>query len=123
MPKVAATLQNAPVDKHTPEGTNWLRLRNVWEKAARVINGLLSFGDGTNPDNVDGIWANVVLPPAGTDFVITHNLLRVPAGYLVWAMSAAGDIFTSPAPNPNPTTQIILRSTAVAGTTARIFVS
>lgn len=123
MPRVAATLQNAPVDKATPEGTNWLRLRNVWEKAARVINGLLSFGDGVETDNVSGAWANVTLPAANTDFTITHNLQRVPAGYVVWAMSAAGSVYTSPTVNPNPDTQIILRSTAVIGTTVRLFVS
>jgi hypothetical protein len=78
----------------------WLRsfanmLRRIYERLARVVNGQISFGDGVNADNIDGVWASATTPGvANTDFVIAHNLGRVPVGYLPVRKSAATDIYT-----------------------------
>lgn len=57
----------------------------VGNDLSRVINGNISFGnltDGT--DNITGFWYSGVTPnPAGTEFQVTHNLGRVPTGWLV----------------------------------------
>jgi|SRR5579859_241622 len=117
MPRIQATLQNIPSDD-----VNWFRLRRVWEQMARIVNGLLSFGDGTNSDNVSGVWSNVATPgAANTDFTITHNLQRAAVGYLVMAKDAACDVYTSPTVNADPLHTIILRATAT-GVNLRLFI-
>jgi len=122
MPRMQPTLQNAPVDKNTPEGQNWLRLRRLWEQLARVINGQLSFGDGVNGDNIDGKWFTVVSPGvANTDFTITHNLQRDAVGYIIMAKDGACDVYTSPTVNTDPTHKIILRATTT-GVTLTLFI-
>ena len=130
MPKVSATLQNVPT-----KDPNWLRLRNVWERAARVINGGISFGtqgtigsvaagipqtalDNTVSDNIAGVWALVTTTTS--DMVIKHNLGRVPAGYIPMTKSAPVDIYTSPN-NVLSNTQLILRA-SVAGVRVQLFI-
>ena len=96
-------------------------LAKMWRNlASLVVNGHLGFGDGTNRDNIDGAWANVVSPGvANTDLTITHNLGRVPVGYLVMAKNATTDVYTgSVAPT---TSQITLRFTGV-GVSVRLFI-
>ena len=120
--QVPVTLQNEAMDKKAPEGRNWIRLRRVWEQMARVVNGHVSFGDGTNSDNVDGVWAVVTTPgAANTDFTITHNLQRVAVGYLVMKKDATCDVYTSPTVNADPTHTIILRATAT-GVNLELFI-
>ena len=116
MPRIAATLQNVP-----SEDPNWLRLRRLWEQMARIVNGLLSFGDGINTDNIAGVWKTVITPGApNTDFTITHNLQHTAVGYIVMSKTAACDVYTSPTVNADPTHTIILRATA-AGVTVVMF--
>jgi hypothetical protein len=122
MPRVPTTLQNEVTTRESPEGRNWLNLRKIYEQVARVVNYQISFGDGTNSDNMAGVWSNVIAPVANTDFTITHNFGRVAVGYTVWKTSAAGDVYDSPTVNVDPTHTIILRSTAVAGTAIRLFI-
>lgn len=101
---------------------NWMSWRRVYELLARIINGNISFGNGTASDNINGGWFTVITPGApNTDFTIVHNLQRVAVGYLIMTKSAACDVYTSPTVNPNPTTQIILRATT-GTTTLSIFV-
>ena len=71
-------------------------LEAVWEKMAAIINGKISFGDGNHlqPDNIDGVWIAVTTPVAiNTNFTVTHNLNRLPSGYVPWRKSAACDVY------------------------------
>jgi hypothetical protein len=56
-------------------------LKQAWQSLARLFNGGVSFGDGTNIDNISGAWV-----PALTvigNFTVSHNLGRVPVGTLM----------------------------------------
>lgn len=96
-------------------------LNNYWTRLAKVVNMHISFGNPTSgSDNVDGVWASVVTPGvANTDFTITHNLGRVPVGYIPMTKSAACDIYTGSV--AATTTQLTLRATAI-GVTVPIFI-
>jgi hypothetical protein len=95
-------------------------LFSLWQGLALLINGNITFGDGTIIDNINGTWFNITAPVApNTDFTLNHNLNRIPAGYLVMEKDRACDVYTgSVAPT---TTQITLRAT-VASAVLRIFV-
>jgi len=103
----------------------WLRLfvemvKKVYQNLTNVINGNLGFGDGTNADNINGVWSNVIAPGApNTDFTITHNLGRIPVGYWVMQADRATDIYTGSVAATK--TQLTLRS-SVASAVLRIFV-
>ena len=56
-------------------------LKQAWQNLFGVLNGNVSFGDGTNADNINGVWANA--NSVIGNFTITHNLGRVPVGYLI----------------------------------------
>lgn len=99
----------------------WMALQRVWQQLAKVANNHISFGSpSTNPDNIDGIWVpfNTGITP-NTDFTVTHNLGRVPVGYLVMNKNGACDIYTGSA--PATTTQLTLRGT-VAGVIGQLFI-
>jgi hypothetical protein len=62
-------------------------LEKSWTALARIVNGRLSFGNNTlakDPSqNLDGAWITFT-PVAGTgDIILTHNLGRIPVGYIV----------------------------------------
>jgi hypothetical protein len=93
----------------------------AWQLLTSIVNGQLTFGDGTNLDNIGGFWANVAdTGLANTDFVITHNLGRVPAGFITFAASIATDLYTGSAVATKTT--ITLRS-SVAHAAVRLFVT
>lgn len=98
----------------------WKMVQRIYQLAARVINGNISFGDGVSPDNISGVWAAVVTPVApNTDFVITHNLGRLPVGYLVMEKDAACDVYDGTI--AADITTITLKATGI-GTALRIFI-
>lgn len=111
MAKAAPTLEIT----NPQASVEWLRsfanmLRRIYERLARVVNGQISFGDGVNADNIDGVWASATTPGvANTDFVITHNLGRVPVGYIPVTKSATTDIYTGSV--AATATQLTLKST------------
>ncbi len=95
-------------------------LSGLWERMARAVNGRMSFGDGTSSDNIDGVWATPVTPGvANTDFTVTHNLGRIPSGFLVFNKSAACDVYQGSV--AWTTSQITLRATVV-GVTVKLFI-
>ena len=95
-------------------------LRSVYQNLVNVINGNLGFGDGTNSDNINGVWINVVAPVApNTDFTLTHNLNRLPVGYWAMTKDRACDVYTGSIPATK--TQLTLRAT-VASAVLRLFV-
>lgn len=95
-------------------------LQKSWRNLTTLINNKIGFGDGTNHDNIDGVWANVVAPVApNTDFVVTHNLGRVPVGYWVMQKDRACDVYTGSVAATS--SQITLRAT-VASAVLRLFI-
>src|SRR5216683_3038369 len=88
-------------------------LRVIWELVAKNLNGHLSFGDGNNlqADNIDGRWVRVTTPVApNTDFVINHDLNRLPSGFHLLRKSASVDIYDGSV--ASTATQATLRATA-----------
>lgn len=101
------------------DGT-WIMMKRIYELIARVVNGNISFGDGTTPDNINGVFANVTAPAApNTDFTITHNLGRVPVGYWIIQKDRACDVYTGTV--AATTTNLTLKAT-VASAVLRIFI-
>jgi len=94
-------------------------LQKVYRNFTSVVNGKIGYGDGTNSDNIDGVWKTVTFPTANTNLTITHNLGRIPVGYHVMTKSAATDIFNGTLPSTS--TQITLQSTQ-AGVTISFFI-
>jgi hypothetical protein len=100
-----------PEDQKSPLGRFARMLLKIWQNACFIWNGGISFGDGVHTDNISGVWASV--PDTGlanTDFVVTHNLGRIPVGYLTMTASIATDIYTGSVAATK--TQITLRSSA-----------
>jgi len=94
-------------------------LQKQWRNLVSVINGNIGFGDGVHADNVNGVWASVNFPLANTDVTVTHNLGRLPVGYIVMTKSQAGDVYTGSVVATK--TQITLRC-STAGTTVSLFI-
>lgn len=111
MARVAATLETTepkPTIEWQKQFVNMLR--RIYERLARVVNGQISFGDGINADNIDGVWASSTTPGvANTDFTVTHNLGRIPVGYIPVTKSAATDVYTGSV--AATATQLTLRAT------------
>ena len=94
--------------------------QKLWQRTAVVVNGNLSLGDGANPDNIAGAWANVTTPAVpNTDFFITHNLGAVPVGYQVHQKSTACDVYNGS--QPWNSTRICLRA-SVGNVALRLFI-
>ena len=90
----------------------WVMLKQYWERLTGIVNGSIGFGDGILKDNLDLAWANAITPGvANTDFVVVHNLRRLPVGYVVAMKNASVDIYTGSA--SATTTQLTLRATVV----------
>lgn len=96
-----------------------MMLSKLWRFLASIINQGITFGDGTSLDNINGFWTNLTTPATpNTDFVVTHNLGRVPAGVIVALKGAAVDIYNGSVVASKTT--ITLRATV--STTVRLFV-
>src|SRR6266403_1108071 len=95
-------------------------LKTVYQNFVQILNGNIGFGDGTNLDNINGSWINVVAPVgANTDFTVNHNLGRLPVGYLVMQKDRACDVYTGSV--GATLTQLTLRAT-VASAVLRLFI-
>ena len=101
-------------------------VRRSWEQLRKVVNNHINFGNPSfalaqgGIDNIDGMWVPYSTPGMpNTDFVLNHNLNRVPAGYWVMTKSAAVDIYTGSVAATS--TQITLRAT-VGSVTGYLFV-
>src|SRR5208282_1661434 len=109
----------------TPKKENTLvlfgaMLQKMWRNLSLIINGQINFGDGTNRNNIDGVWANLTTPGApNTDFTVTHNLGRIPVGYWIMEKDRAVDVYTGSV--VATTSQITLRAT-VASAVIRLFI-
>jgi len=72
-------------------------LKGAWEELARIVNGNLRFGEPSiGPDNIDGAWYSATTPGvADTEFTVTHNLNRVPVGFILFSIDKAGVVYRS----------------------------
>ncbi len=93
MPHILSTLDFTPNDP--PKLKQWaIMVRKLYEQLARVLNGLVSFGNGLARDNIDGEWAHVAdTGAANADFTITHNMLRIPVGWILMNQTKAGVLY------------------------------
>jgi hypothetical protein len=58
-----------------------------------VVNGRLTFGDGTNIDNIAGKWIDITShATGGTETAIQHDLGVVPVGFLMMIPPASGTV-------------------------------
>jgi len=68
--------------------------RSWGEHLYKMLRGGLSYGDGTNSDNIAGQWAAVTSPgAANTEFAVAHGLRKVPTGFHVLKKNAACDVY------------------------------
>jgi hypothetical protein len=64
-------------------------LRNIRD----AVNGRITFGDGTNIDNIAGKWISVTSHASGgTETAIQHDLGVVPVGMLMMVPPASGTV-------------------------------
>jgi len=95
-------------------------LKNIYNNLAQAINGNLTFGDGTFADNMLNAWVNTTTPATpNTDFTVTHNLGKIPAGYIVMEKDRAVDVYTGSVPATD--TQLTLRANT-ASAVIRLFI-
>jgi hypothetical protein len=122
--KIPTQLQTPP-EAQAPKW--WQSLQKLWLQMSTIVNGQLDLGAGvplTVPSPVPSININAmrcvyVTGTPGSNDVVTHNLGRVPEGYIVIGLSAAVTVYSSPTAWTE--TQIFLRST-VGGVTVAILV-
>lgn len=124
MPHVVDTLEHVAVPGRPNEPLPQFQrmLRKLYEQLARVINGGISFGDGGNEvsDNIDGVWENVAdTGAADTDFTVTHNLGRIPNGWLSVEQDKAGIYYLGSVTATE--TEITLKC-SVANVAVRLFI-
>jgi hypothetical protein len=93
MPHILFTLDFTP--KTNDQVRPWtVMVRKLYEQLARILNGLVSFGNGITRDNIDGEWAHVAdTGAANADFTITHNMLRIPVGWILMNQTKAGILY------------------------------
>lgn len=124
MPRIVDTLEHVPVPGKPNEPLPRFQkmLRKLYEQLARVINGGVSFGDSANSlsDNIDGIWSSTTTAGvANTDFTVTHNLGRVPSGWIVAMQDKAASVYLGSVAATS--TAITLRC-SVATVAVRLFI-
>lgn len=74
-----------------PDQSQLVRYRNF-----QILSGNVSFGDGTNNDNVDCQWVKGTTPGvANTEFPLTHKLGHVPVGFHITTKNGACDVYQS----------------------------
>jgi|SRR5712664_1479638 len=119
MPHILSTLDYTPKDEK--QVRPWtMMVRKLYEQLARVLNGLVSFGNGLSRDNIDGEWA--VIPDTGaanTNFTVTHNMLRLPVGYILMDSDRAVSIYNGSV--ARTTTTITLKA-SVANASVTLFI-
>jgi len=90
MPQIDTVISTPPPPQNG-DSASWLKtfydvINRLYGSLASTVNGSVSFGDGISTDNISGIWATA-LTVAG-NFTVTHNLGRIPVGYLVMKSDA-----------------------------------
>ena len=66
---------------------------NHLRRLARIINGQITFGDGTDLDNIKGKWITFTASAvAGAENTIAHDLGVVPPGFLIAKPPTTGTV-------------------------------
>lgn len=94
-------------------------LATFFTYVTRAINKGLTFGNGTDIDNIKGAWATFTsnaTPDA--EFSVSHNLGRAPVGWLVFTRDKAGVLYLGV--SAWTTTQVFLKCN-VASVTFKVF--
>lgn len=119
--KIAPTINFGVVEPEQDSLTKFVNMiRTIYQNLSQAFNGQIGFGDGTNVDNINGSWINVIAPAApNTDFTVNHNLGRIPSGYWIMQKDRACDIYTGGVAATS--TQLTLRAT-VASAVLRLFI-
>jgi hypothetical protein len=112
MPLIYSKFDFLPKDQKSELGLFARMLLKIWQNACFIWNGGISFGDGSKTDNISGVWVTVTFAVANVDQTVTHNLGRVPVGYLAMTKSAACDVYTGSVAATK--TQITLRGTTTS---------
>jgi hypothetical protein len=113
VPKVPNQLQFATIAPGQAGLSNFTQMLNsLWRNLANVINGNISFGNGSQSDNISGVWLTAVFVTPNVDTTFNHTLGRKPIGYIPMNKTAACDVYSGSI--PATTTQITLRGTAAA---------
>lgn len=95
-------------------------VKEMLEQHGRTLANI-SFGDGTGnseDQNIDGFFVSGVFAAANADVAIQHKLGRVPVGYIVVKLNAAGIIYDG---SIAATATVITLKSNTAGVTAKIF--
>lgn len=84
-----------PFTKDSQEqGSLFQWLRSFISELAAAVNGNISFGDGTDTDNVFGQWVTVAdTGAANTEFAVAHTLGAVPPGFILMVPPASGYVY------------------------------
>jgi hypothetical protein len=91
------------------------QLHTTYQNLSQAVNGGISYGDGTNTENIDGSWASVITP-AG-NFTVTHGLNRIPVGVHVTQKNMFCDVLIV----SSTKTTITLQASTV-GATLKLFI-
>ncbi len=119
MARIAASLKSTVIAPTKSSLSKFVQqLQTTYQDLSRAFNGGVSYGDGSNSENIDGSWASVITPtPAGTNFTVTHGLNRIPVGVHVTQKNAFCDVLTV----SSTTTTITLQASA-AGAAIKLFI-
>jgi hypothetical protein len=93
------------------------QLHTTYQNLSQAFNGGISYGDGTNTENINGSWASVTTPGLGTNFTVTHGLNRIPVGVHVTQKNVFCDVLMV----SSTKTTVTLQASA-AGAVIRLFV-
>ena len=121
-PQLSTAAEKAIASMNAEQIPFFRDLMRVYQRLAQIFNGRISFGWGASltKENIDGVWVlGNTGAVANADFTLTHNLQRLPVGYIIMQKSAACDIYTGAA--AWTTTTLTLRGT-VALTDIVLFV-
>lgn len=95
-------------------------LRDLVFKTRRTVDGHLGFGDGTDPDNMFGIWKSYTTNAvANTEDAVAHSTGIIPIGYLVFTQDKAASLYLG---GSTWTTTNIFLKCSVASVTVKIFI-
>jgi hypothetical protein len=95
-------------------------LWRMFTSLLREINGRLSFGDGTNLENIFGCYADIVSDATpDTEFEVNHTTGRVPGGFILLQQDKAGSLYKG---GTAWTSSKIYLKSSVSSMSARIFI-
>jgi hypothetical protein len=81
------------IEKKSPPHRTQKRFLDI----SRAINGNIEFGNPKDgPININGSWQKLTTPNvADTEFTLTHNLGRIPEGFITVSVDKAAIVYAS----------------------------